>query len=489
MRMRESSAIGWRDGFIALALALISSSQVRAAAAAKWPQFRGPNCSGVSDSARPPVEFGPGTNLLWKTSVPAGLSSPCVWDDRIFLTTSSDQKLGVMCLRRTDGTIVWQRSLSVEQWEEINPDSSPASATPATDGQRVYVYFGSFGLLAYDFEGKEQWRKPLPLVMSLNGSGTSPVVIDGVIFVNRDQEEGKSSLLAVDAATGRTVWETPRPKFNSSYATPILWERGQERDVVLAGSLQVVAYDWKTGQQRWSGGILEALSVCPTPVLGDGQLYAASRSMAGMKLPGFTVQQKEMDANGDEKIARNEAKGMLGSKAVFNAIDENKDGFINAAEWDTSVAAMSQGEFGVFALGAPAPSSASAPGERSNPPIVWKAKRGAATVPSPLFYQGRLYLVQDGGRLTCYRAKSGEPLYEQERLDAEGQYWASPVAADGKVYFASHRGNMAVVAAADSLKVLARNKLGERISATPALAADQLYVRSAHHLWAFGERR
>jgi outer membrane protein assembly factor BamB len=291
----------------------------------------------------------------------------------------------------------------------------------------------------------------------------------------------RASLLAVDAHTGETVWETPRPHFSSSYTTPILWQRGAVKDVVLAGSLRVVGYGLKDGKEQWSANGLEAISVCPTPVIGEGQLFAASRSMGGMKLPSFASQLKEMDKNSDQKIARDEAGGMMGSKQVFNAIDENKDGFITEAEWDASIAMMSKGEFGIFALRAPGT------GDVTGTHVVWKAKRGAATVPSPLFYRGRLYLVQDGGRLTCYRAKTGEAFYEQERLEAEGQYWASPIAANGKIYFASTRGNITVIEAADNLNVLARNKIGERVTATPAIADDKLYVRAANHLWAFGK--
>jgi outer membrane protein assembly factor BamB len=202
--------------------------------------------------------------------------------------------------------------------------------------------------------------------------------------------------------------------------------------------------------------------------------------MGGMKLPSFTSQLKEMDKNGDQKIAFAEGAGMMSSKQVFNVIDENKDGFITEAEWDASVAMMSKGDWGIFALREPGA------GDITATHVAWKAKRGSATVPSPLFYRGRLHLVQDGGRITCYEAKTGKPLYEQERLDADGQYWASPIAANGRIYFASTRGNIAVIEAADTVKVLARNKLGERITATPAIADDKLYVRTATHLWAFG---
>src|SRR6185436_11402636 len=140
------------------------------------------------------------------------------------------------------------------------------------------------------------------------------------------------------ARTGKTVWETPRPKFVSSYTTPILWQRGAIKEVVLAGSLRVVGYGLKDGKEQWSAEGLEAISVCPTPVIGEGQLFAASRSMGGMKLPGFSSQLKEMDKDGDQKISFDEGKGMLGSRQVFNLIDENRDGFIVDAEWDASAA-------------------------------------------------------------------------------------------------------------------------------------------------------
>jgi outer membrane protein assembly factor BamB len=242
------------------AVTLVSLRHSQAAAA--WPQFRGPNCAGVSETDKPPVEFGPTTNLLWKIALPAGISSPCIWQDRIFLTGFTDQKLTTLCLRRRDGIVLWRQFAPAETIEEVNPDSSPASATVATDGERIYSYFGSYGLLAYDFDGRELWRKPLPLVVSLNGSGTSPVVIDGMVIVNRDQEDGKSSLLAVEARTGKTAWETPRPFAGSSYTTPVLWERGPVRDVVLAGSLRVMGYGLKDGKEQWSAtGLKRSASV------------------------------------------------------------------------------------------------------------------------------------------------------------------------------------------------------------------------------------
>jgi len=444
-----------------------------------WPQFRGPNCSGVSDAEKPPVDFGPTTNLLRKIEMPSGVSSPCVWRDRVFLTAFQSNQLETICVSRREGRILWRRTAPAERIETTNPTSSPASATPATDGKHVYVYFGSFGVLAYDFKGRETWRKPLPIPASLNGSGTSPALMEGRVIVNRDQEEGKSSILALDARTGRTLWETPRPEFYSSYSTPVLWKRGRSSDVVLAGSYRVVGYNLKDGAERWSARGLEALSVCPTPVIGEDQLYAMSYSFGGSKMPTYVELSAEMDKDGDKQISRKEATGFL--KTLFDLLDKNKDAHVTEEEWNANVAMLNKGEHGVFAVCAPGN------GDVTDTHVAWRQKRGAATVSSPLFYRGRIYVVQDGGRVTCYEAKTGRILFEQERLGADGAYHASPVAANGKIYFASTRGTVSVVEAGDTLKVLAQNKLSESIAATPAIADHKLYVRTATHLWAFGE--
>lgn len=450
-------------------------------ASSNWPQFRGPNASGVAESDKLPVEFSESTNFIWKIELPSGLSSPVIWGDRIFLTSFETQKLDTICLRRKDGRILWRKTAPAKQIEEFNPTSSPASATPATDGKRVYVYFGSYGVLAYDFDGREAWRKPLPMAVLLNGSGTSPSLMDGRLIINRDQEDGKSSLLALDAKTGRTLWETPRSGFLSSYGTPIQWKRGGTSEVVLTGSFRVVGYSLKDGKERWSARGLEALSVCPTPVIGDRQLHAMSYAFGESKLPSFSEIASEMDQDNDSKIARAEGKDMLAAKTVFDMLDKDKDAFLTKEEWDANIAFLSKGEHGIFAIRAPGS------GDVTTTHIAWKQKRGAATVSSPLFYRGRIWVVQDGGRVTCLDARTGKPVFEQERLDADGGYYASPVAANGKIYFASTRGTISVVEVGNTLKVLARNKLSERAAATPAIADNKLYVRTEKHLWAFGK--
>ena len=195
-------------------LLLVATFPLAAAesSAPNWPQFRGVNSSGLAADARPPVKIGPTEGVLWSVEVPWSPSSPSVWGDRIFLTTFRDGELETRCHDRTDGHLRWARGIKPEGVEEFHrSDGSPAASTPATDGGHVVSYFGSFGLICHDVDGKERWRHPLPLAESMGqyGSGTSPIIVGQRVLLSRDQHRFPS-LLAVDLATGKTLWETPR---------------------------------------------------------------------------------------------------------------------------------------------------------------------------------------------------------------------------------------------------------------------------------------
>ena len=463
------------------ALVVLTSALVLGAAGSNWPQFHGPNSSGVAEDAKPPITFGPGTNLLWKTEVPGGVSSPCVWGDHIFLTASEDGKLLTLAVNRRDGKILWRQAVTAEKPRELHKKNHPAAATPATDGKSVCVYHAGFGLVAYDFTGRELWRKPLPGLLTRNGSGTSPALLDGKLVFNCDVEDKKSFLAAYEPATGKELWRTPRLEFASGYTTPVRWARDGRDDVVIVGSLRVVGYNLRDGKERWTIAGTEAVSVAPTPVLGDGQLYVMSRSFGGSKLPPFAFFALGTDKDGDGKISREEIPKPFIEQGMFSGLDQDQDGFITEKEWTTATEFLNQADYGIFALKPPGE------GELTTNNVAWKHKKGAASVSSPLFYKGRVYVAQDGGRVTCYEAKGGSKLYEQERLNADGEYYASPVAANGHLYFCSSKGVITVGEAGDTLQIKARNQLDEPIFATPAIADDQLYVRTDGHLWAFGE--
>lgn len=410
-------------------LALLSAfaGLTLSAAVPNWPQFRGPNCSGVADAEKPPVECGPDTNFLWKTEVPSGLSSPCVWSERIFLTGAEDGKLLTFAVNRGDGKMLWRQAVAVDKPRELHKKNHPAAATPATDGRSVSVYHAGWGLVAYDFNGHEFWRKPLPGLLARNGSGTSPAMFDGRLVLNCDVEEGKSFLAAFEPATGKELWRTSRAQFMSGYTTPIRWQREGRDEVVIVGSLRVVGYNLGDGKERWSIGGTEAVSVAPTPVLGEGQLYVMSRSMSGSKLPPFVLFALGTDKDADGKISRDEIPKQFIEQGMFSGLDRDQDGFVTEKEWSEAVAFLDQADYGIFALKPPGE------GELTTNHVAWKHKNGVASVSSPLFYRGRVYAAQDGGRLTCFNAKTGGKFFEQERLGADGDCYASPIAANGHV--------------------------------------------------------
>ena len=233
MRVLRLAAAWFVGGMVGLA-----GAQDPAKPPAAWPQFRGTNACGVSlDQRALPVEFGP-QNAIWMTPLPPGHSSPCIWGDRIFLTAfdRDAQQLETLCLDRADGKILWRRAASASAIEKVHPISSPANATPATDGQRLYVYFGSLGLLCYDFAGQELWRLPQAAPPTPYGSGSSPIVA-GEFVVLSCEFPPKPSLLAVDRRTGRVVWRHDCLPYLPGYATPVVWNNEGTEEVVLHSSV------------------------------------------------------------------------------------------------------------------------------------------------------------------------------------------------------------------------------------------------------------
>ncbi len=451
-----------------------------------WPQFRGANGQGIAAaSEKPPVEFGPDQRLLWKTPVPEGVSSPSIWEDRIFLTAAAGGQQLLLGLDRQDGRILWRHEVPAPGPASLHRTNSPAAATPATDGKRVYAYHAGFGLLACDFAGKEVWRYPMEPPFVVNGSGTSPIVADGKVILVCDQQGGKSFMLALDAETGRMAWQTPRPQAVSAYTTPVIWRREGGAEVVVGGSLRVTSYGLTDGKERWAAGGLEGVSVCPTPVLGEGQLYLMSRSFGGSAPgPSAVAGMFLADADKDGRLTRKEAP-FLEKDGVFDFMDQDRDGLVSGDEANRAMEWTRLGDFGLFALKDPGATSGRLPDDFT----VWKHRSGIAKVASPVLWGGRLFVVQDGGLVTCTDAATGQLIYERERLGGEagGDYYASPVVADGRIYLCSTRGVVTVLEAGPALKVLARNAVGEAVLASPALAGNRIYIRGATHLLAFGD--
>jgi outer membrane protein assembly factor BamB len=445
-----------------------------------WPRFRGPEGSGAADGQKPPIEFAPDKNVLWQTSTPSGPSSPCVWGTRIFLTAYDNDKLWTLCLDRTTGKELWRRDARAEKIEAFLPgQGSPAAATPATDGKRVVVYFGSCGLIAYDFEGKELWRHSLPVAETNNdfGSGTSPILSDGLVILVRDLKSD-SAVLALDAATGKQVWKTARPGMATGYSTPAVWEHDGVKEVVAPGGLAMKAYDLHTGAERWIVRELPAVN-CGSPVPSNGMLYFAGWAPAGedAPMPSFDDMLKA-DANADGKISELESEKTF-LKGFFKANDSDKDGFITRAEWDNMINYLKRGKNRLVAV------KPGGSGDITTSHVAWQKTKGLPYVPSPLLYRGNLFVIKDGGIASCYDATTGAPRYEQKRLGVEGQFYASPVAANGYIYLVSLNGTVATVASGENPEVVSRADFGERIAATPAIVDDTLYVRTESKLFAF----
>ncbi|MBI2946911.1 MAG: PQQ-binding-like beta-propeller repeat protein [Verrucomicrobia bacterium] len=448
-----------------------------------WPQFRGPNSQCVSVDGKPPAQFGTATNLLWKVALPPGHSSPCIWGDRIFLTSFEDGKLQTLCLDRRDGKVFWRVAAPTEKIEPVHRIGSPACPTPATDGERVYVYFGSLGLIAYDFSGREVWRRPLPIPLIEFGTGTSPVLAGESILLLCDQDLN-SFLMAVDRRTGHTVWKTERPEFRRSFSTPYLWRHDGVEEIVVTGTVWLKAYNLKDGKERWKmRGLARVANASPTS--GDGLLFASSWNIGAdardhLSLPSWSAFTGENDKDKNGKLTKDEfPAGPIRDR--FTQIDLEKDGFVTEDEWRISEEIFTQAENALFAV------RPGGRGDITESHLAWKQTRGLPYVPSALFYEGRVYVVKNGGMASCYEAKTGRVLYQEERLGALGDYYASPVAADDKVYFASQQGVVTVVKAGDTFHVLARNDLEEPIMATPAIVDGHIYLRTANYLSAFGQ--
>ena len=239
------------------------------------------------------------------------------------------------------------------------------------------------------------------------------------------------------------------------------------------------AYDPKTGSERWLLRGLPSFS-CTTPVVGDGLLFYAgwSPGKADSPFPSWEATVEKQDKNKDGKISVDEFE--MGP-VWFKAQDIDRDGFITSKDWDMIGGAMKRGENVLLAV------KPGAKGEAPESQVAWKFTKGLPYVPCPLYYDGRVYLIRDGGMMSSFDARTGKPFYSQERLPAQGGYYSSPVAADGRIYLASLQGKLTVVKAGGDLpEVVHSADFGERIAGTPALVGDRVYLRTEKKLYAFG---
>jgi outer membrane protein assembly factor BamB len=454
--------------------------------AADWPQFRGPNSSGVATARGLPVEFGPKKNVVWRTPLSPGHSSPVIAGDRIFLTAFDGMKLYTICLDRKSGSILWRREVPRPRQQELHKSNSPASPSPVTDGRNVYTFFTDFGLIAHGPDGNELWRFPMAEFNNPFGMGASPVLANGKVLLICDSESG-SYFVAVDQKTGKQVWRTERPEVTRGFSTPVLYRPpGGTVQALIAGSYQLTSYDVDTGRLVWwTAGLTWQLK--PTPVLDEGKGIAYVLGWAGGSDTGqqeniepFEDALKRWDANQDGRLAPGE---ITEPKLIkdWRAMDLDNDGTLGERDWRFyRTRRAAQNGVNAFRLGGQ--------GDMTEKALLWRYTKSLPNAPSPLLYNGVLYLAKESGIFTALDAATGEVLKQGRLTGAPGFYYSSPAAADGKIFTISEHGVVSVIKAGGDWEVLAYNDLGEPCHATPAFDEDRIYIRTHAALYCFGEK-
>jgi outer membrane protein assembly factor BamB len=394
---------------------------------AVWDRFRGPNGSGVSDAKGIPVAWTDG-DYKWTVDLPGkGISSPVVWNDKIFLASADEAKLEryLLCLSTADGKELWRRGVSYPK-EKKHLHNSYATSTPAVDAERVYHVWqqkASSQLVAFDHSGKPLWTCELGPYGSGHGGGISPVVVDGIVALNYVQE-AESRLIGVDAATGRERWSIPRKKGKANYSSPCVIGAADGRKTLVFTSYAhgMTCVDPASGAILWERDTFDS---------DDGE---QKRSIGSPLVSGGVVFGNCAFVGGKKIMAALRPTGAKGDDAVEE---------------------------------------------------VFRLERNVNHMPTALVYDGRLYMWTDGGILVCAKADTGKILY-QERLG--GNFSGSPVCIDGKLYCMSEDGELVVTATGDKFEELGRVKLPEGSSSTPAVAGGVVYLRTFSKLLALGPK-
>jgi outer membrane protein assembly factor BamB len=407
------------------------------ARAENWPAWRGPRGDGTSTETGVPTKWDvpAGENLLWKTPLPAGHSSPIVQGDRVFVTGCllDAQERVLLCLDRETGKVLWQQTVLKSLLETKHALNSFASSTPATDGQTVFVSFlevdghtidapnvgtnhrqitpGTIVVAAYDYAGRQQWLVRPGDFISAHGFCASPVLFENLVIVNGDHD-GESYMVALQKATGREVWRVPRANKIRSYVTPLIREVAGRTQMVLSGSLHIASLDPRTGQTYWT-------------VDGPAEQFVASPVFDGEKFY------------------------LAGGYPTHHVLGIRPDGKGNVT--DTHVA--------------------------------WHATNAKCYVPSPVLAGGYLIVADDRGTANCFVAATGERLW-QERLGSH--FSGSLVTAGGLVYLTADDGTTKVIRPGPELEVVAENQLGEFTYSSPAIANGRFYLRGEKHLYCLG---
>ncbi len=402
-----------------LSLVIATATYVQAE---NWPGWRGPQRTGVTTDTGVPTTWSSTGNVLWKTSLPGtGISNPVVWQDRVFITAAEgrDQsELHVLCLDRDSGRIRWhQRLWGTAPTVFYYPKSGLASPSPLTDGERLWVFFGTGDVFCFDLDGGLLWQRALadeygPFENRF-AAASSPLLFQDTVILQCDHY-GASYVIAIDGNTGANRWKSDRPEAWLSWSSPQLTQVDDRFELVLSGSEKLDGYNPVTGQRLWTvrGLVRECV---PTPVLGAGLVFVVS-----------------------------------GPNGAHLAVKPGGSGDVTETH------------------------------------VVWRNDRGTSFVPSPIVVGERYYLVDDKGIASCLSTSDGKLLW-RKRLT--GKFTASPVAADGKLFFTNESGSTLVLdAAADEYRELACNELGEDVYSSPAISQRRMFLRTTKHVVCIGTK-
>jgi len=464
----------------------ICRSPVIAAPGDNWARFRGPNGSGIAETIGVPVEIGPQQNLIWKVECGPGFSSPIVIGSHLFYTSFRGDERFVHCLDATTGKEHWSKSLPKLRNEAATPPAGPANPTPVADESSIYVFFPDAGLACFSHAGDERWKIDPGPFQSFHGVSSSLIIEGGLVVLLVDQV-ADSFMAAYDVRDGKPVWRIKRDDATlGGYSTPTLRgiaagkQSGETRtEIVVAGPTEVAAFDPHDGKRLWS---LPGYTNAPvlTPIVAGDRVFVCEPSFDAnpfkfeMLLP--------FDKNKDGKVSLDELKPQVQLYRTAKLVDErsgNGDGVVDPAELEKAFAGFVGGG-GLVAI------QLDQVDGQTTPRVLWTYRKLVPNIASILLYRNVLFFINQGGILTSMDPGSGDVI-KRARLNHGSGYYASPVAAEGRIYLIDTDGKLAVVSAEAEWNVLHTSDFSESCHATPAIAAGRIYVRTGKSLYCFGK--